>query len=45
MKYEPLERSGLVVPELCLDTMVFGDDDCGADELTDIRMIRACRTR
>jgi aryl-alcohol dehydrogenase-like predicted oxidoreductase len=39
MKYKPLGNSGLIVSELCLGTMVFGDDDRGADEPTAIRMI------
>ncbi|MEE8390966.1 MAG: aldo/keto reductase [Anaerolineae bacterium] len=39
MKYNPLGRSGLIVSELCLGTMVFGDDERGADEPTAIRMI------
>ena len=39
MKYKPLGRSGLIVSELCLGTMVFGDEERGADEETSVRMI------
>jgi len=39
MKYNPLGRSGLMVSELCLGTMVFGDEARGTDEPTAIRMI------
>ena len=39
MKYKPLGRSGLIVSELCLGTMIFGDDTRGADEPTATRMI------
>jgi len=39
MQYKPLGHSGLIVSELCLGTMVFGDDTRGADEPTAIRMI------
>ena len=39
MEYKPLGRSGLIVSELCLGTMIFGDDTRGADEPTAIRMI------
>ena len=38
MQYKPLGHSGLIVSELCLGTMVFGDDTRGADEPTAIRM-------
>jgi aryl-alcohol dehydrogenase-like predicted oxidoreductase len=39
MKYKPLGRSGLIVSELCLGTMIFGDDTRGTDEPTATRMI------
>lgn len=40
MKYKPLGRSGLIVSELCLGTMVFGEDSSrGTDEATAVRMI------
>jgi aryl-alcohol dehydrogenase-like predicted oxidoreductase len=39
MKYKPLGHSGLIVSELCLGTMIFGDDTRGADETTAIRLI------
>ena len=39
MKYKPLGHSGLMVSELCLGTMIFGDDTRGADEPTAIRLI------
>jgi aryl-alcohol dehydrogenase-like predicted oxidoreductase len=39
MEYKSLGRSGLMVSELCLGTMVFGDDSRGTDESTSIRMI------
>jgi aryl-alcohol dehydrogenase-like predicted oxidoreductase len=39
MKCRPLGRSGLMVTELCLGTMVFGDEARGTDEPTAIRMI------
>ena len=40
MKYKPLGRSGLMVSELCLGTMIFGDDSArGTDEPTAICMI------
>ena len=39
MKHKPLGRSGLIVSELCLGTMIFGDDTRGADEPTATRMI------
>ena len=39
MKYKPLGHSGLIVSELCLGTMVFGDEERGADEATSVRMI------
>ena len=39
MKYNPLGRSGLMVSELCLGTMIFGDEARGTDEPTAIRMI------
>jgi len=40
MKYTPLGRSGLMVSELCLGTMVFGEDNSrGTDEATAVRMI------
>ena len=39
MKYKPLGRSGLIVSELCLGTMIFGDEERGADEATSVRMI------
>jgi aryl-alcohol dehydrogenase-like predicted oxidoreductase len=40
MEYKPLGRSGLMVSELCLGTMIFGDDSArGTDEPTAIRMI------
>ena len=39
MKYNPLGHSGLIVSELCLGTMIFGDDTRGADEPTATRMI------
>lgn len=39
MQYKPLGHSGLMVSELCLGTMIFGDDTRGADEPTAIRLI------
>jgi len=39
MQYKPLGRSGLIVSELCLGTMIFGDDTRGTDEATAIRLI------
>ena len=40
MKFNPLGRSGLLVSELCLGTMVFGEEGTrGTDEATGIRMI------
>lgn len=40
MKYKPLGRSGLMVSELCLGTMVFGEENSrGTDEVTAVRMI------
>jgi aryl-alcohol dehydrogenase-like predicted oxidoreductase len=40
MEYKPLGRSGLMVSELCLGTMIFGEDSArGTDEPTAIRMI------
>ena len=40
MKYKTLGRSGLMVSELCLGTMVFGEDNSrGTDEATAVRMI------
>jgi len=40
MKYKPLGRSGLIVSELCLGTMIFGEDSArGTDEPTAMRMI------
>ena len=40
MKYRQLGRSGLSVSELCLGTMVFGEDSTrAADEATAVRMI------
>jgi aryl-alcohol dehydrogenase-like predicted oxidoreductase len=41
MKYKPLGRSGLIVSELCLGTMIFGEESGrSTDEPTAIRMIR-----
>ena len=40
MKYKPLGCSGLMVSELCLGTMVFGEDNSrGTDEATAVHMI------
>jgi len=40
MKYKPLGRSGLIASELCLGTMIFGEDSArGTDEPTAVRMI------
>jgi aryl-alcohol dehydrogenase-like predicted oxidoreductase len=39
VQYKPLGHSGLMVSELCLGTMIFGDDTRGADEPTAIRLI------
>ena len=39
MECRPLGCSGLMVSELCLGTMIFGDEARGADEPTAIRMI------
>lgn len=40
MKYKPLGRSGLIVSNLCLGTMVFGESSTrAADEATAVRMI------
>ena len=39
MECKPLGGSGLMVSELCLGTMIFGDEARGADEPTAIRMI------
>lgn len=40
MKYNPLGRSGLLVSELCLGTMVFGEEsDRSADENTALNII------
>ena len=40
MKYKPLGRSGLIVSELCLGTMVFGEDNTrAAEETTAVRLI------
>lgn len=40
MKFKPLGRSGLIVSELCLGTMVFGEDSTrAAEETTAVRLI------
>jgi aryl-alcohol dehydrogenase-like predicted oxidoreductase len=39
MECEPLGCSGLMVSELCLGTMIFGDEARGTDEPTAMRMI------
>jgi aryl-alcohol dehydrogenase-like predicted oxidoreductase len=39
MECKPLGCSGLMVSELCLGTMIFGDEARGTDEPTAIRMI------
>jgi len=39
MEYKPLGRSGLMISELCLGTMIFGDKSRGTDEPTAIRMV------
>jgi aryl-alcohol dehydrogenase-like predicted oxidoreductase len=40
MEYKPLGRSGLMVSELCLGTMIFGEDGPrSTDEATALRMI------
>lgn len=40
MKFKPLGRSGLIVSELCLGTMVFGEDSThAAEEPTAVRLI------
>lgn len=40
MKYKSLGRSGLMVSELCLGTMIFGEEGSrGTDQLTALRMI------
>jgi len=40
MRYKPLGRSGLMVSELCLGTMIFGEEGPrGTDETTAIHMI------
>jgi aryl-alcohol dehydrogenase-like predicted oxidoreductase len=39
MEYKPLGRSGLMVSELCLGTMIFGDESYGADEPTAMRIL------
>jgi aryl-alcohol dehydrogenase-like predicted oxidoreductase len=39
MECKPLGCSGLMVSELCLGTMIFGDEERGTDEPTAIRMI------
>ena len=40
MKMKPLGRSGLIVSELCLGTMIFGEEGPrGTDEATAVRMI------
>ncbi len=39
MECKPLGCSGLMVSELCLGTMIFGDEERGTDEPTAIRMV------
>ena len=39
MQYKKLGRSGLLVSDLCLGTMIFGDDTRGANEADSIQMI------